>query len=846
MPDLMQHFGAWHPGPHFHGTSAELEPGDLIEPGKYPPSHDPEGGGPGEGKPREHTYFSPRKSYVTEHYGPNVYEVEPAGEFTHDSEYDNRTMYKSRHPLRVVRKVTKEWGLPHEALLEHFASQADWTFYHGTPDVRHWQHGAVNGIHVGTEEAAHQALNARIGKPLEGKWDGTREYGKTLLSPYQSTGTERDLENARYPSGKAGYTPDASGHSTPVPMDARPHVFPVRIKGPMIGHPAAPVTDDYANARMRGQLTRGNARRGYFYRNVGEDEGSISAAVPSAAHLERLDVPKTAGLLEHFGAWYHGTNHQLHPGQVLTPEGAGDDHVFFSGNKEHADFLAAVRADPSWTPDQPEHSAPRTYEVEPLDHYEADPEDEQHYTDAQAYRTRGRVRVIRQAVAGDPAASGAFPNPYHGTVPGGRPEFGHTWFHGTKQSGPQLSEGRPPVTRWSEHESWPQPNKLLGTHFSPLHSVAHGFAFPMHGSSWSTPPTPGEPSALVHAKLHFKNPAHFPSEDHLNLAIAKWADRESPHWHDATVNKFLAGSYQDQEGTHKDWHQEPRDLKHHHYLANQAQSVMSWHPKLPEILKGFTDHLHASGHYGITYGNQVEGPFGSVSAIATHPSQIETTHVEHIAAPDRDPHPHEVRYSREGDVNHTPGGEGAGDGQAASSDLNEPDEFHQHIEKMHTGRHKGGYETYPRKVDLAPGYREHHEAAARTAPAVPPPEVREYEGTTGDPSHITRSERGRWRTWKASAASSRVSIATTGARTGRASRPPSQRARWRRSSSRWTTARSRRSARATTAATPRSSWATSTSRLRSATSATLSTRAPSPRGPAWARPRCTPAGTCPG
>ena len=39
MPDLMkQYFGAG-TGPHYHGTPAELEPGDLIEPGKYPKSH---------------------------------------------------------------------------------------------------------------------------------------------------------------------------------------------------------------------------------------------------------------------------------------------------------------------------------------------------------------------------------------------------------------------------------------------------------------------------------------------------------------------------------------------------------------------------------------------------------------------------------------------------------------------------------------------------------------------------------------------------------------------------------------------------------------------------------------
>jgi 2'-5' RNA ligase/ADP-ribose pyrophosphatase YjhB (NUDIX family) len=168
------------------------------------------------------------------------------------------------------------------------AAQGDWIFYHGTPDERAWEHGSAYGIHVGTEKAAHDALNARIGRPLEGVWDGTREYGKTLLDPGQPTGSERGGE-ARYPTGRATYS---TGDK--VPMDARPSVFPVRITGPMIGHPAAPVEDDYANSRLHGQIARGNARRGYFYRNIGEDEGSISAAVPSAVHLERVHSPREA------------------------------------------------------------------------------------------------------------------------------------------------------------------------------------------------------------------------------------------------------------------------------------------------------------------------------------------------------------------------------------------------------------------------------------------------------------------------------------------------------------------------------------------------------------------------
>jgi len=90
----------------FHGTSAELSPGDLIEPNKYPPSYDPWG----DGKPRDHTYLSPRRQYVTENYGPNVYHVEPTGPVSHDPEYSNKAMLRSKDPLRVVRKVSANWG----------------------------------------------------------------------------------------------------------------------------------------------------------------------------------------------------------------------------------------------------------------------------------------------------------------------------------------------------------------------------------------------------------------------------------------------------------------------------------------------------------------------------------------------------------------------------------------------------------------------------------------------------------------------------------------------------------------------------------------------------------------
>jgi hypothetical protein len=84
-----------HLGPFYHGTKAELAPGDLIEPNKYPPTTpDPDIRGEKAGQPREHTYFSPRKNYISEHYGPNVYEIEPVGDYSRDPEYtSSRTMF---------------------------------------------------------------------------------------------------------------------------------------------------------------------------------------------------------------------------------------------------------------------------------------------------------------------------------------------------------------------------------------------------------------------------------------------------------------------------------------------------------------------------------------------------------------------------------------------------------------------------------------------------------------------------------------------------------------------------------------------------------------------------------
>jgi hypothetical protein len=162
-------------------------------------------------------------------------------------------------------------------------------FFHGTPsgDLR----GGHYGLHVGTRQAAADALNARIGEPAEGEWDGTRIYGQTKLRGSHGVSMDTGLRDT-----SADYYPDPEklptySDGTKVAHDAIPEIMPVRITGPMTNTPSTPHEDFKANGMMAGQVKRGRAKRGYYYENVAEDEGSISAVVPpGGAHLERLDT----------------------------------------------------------------------------------------------------------------------------------------------------------------------------------------------------------------------------------------------------------------------------------------------------------------------------------------------------------------------------------------------------------------------------------------------------------------------------------------------------------------------------------------------------------------------------
>lgn len=172
-------------------------------------------------------------------------------------------------------------------------------YYHGsaTGDLR----GGPSGLHLGTHEAARQALSARIGHPLHGHWDGTRQYGQTKLMGKNSlrkrgehiTGYNVDApDHDYYPHEHKKGLPVASYRGEGKDVKVEPHHTPriraYKITGPMTNSHQNPHGDSQANGLMRGLKRRGKPKRGFFYKNDGEDYGSISAVVPDASHIQEV------------------------------------------------------------------------------------------------------------------------------------------------------------------------------------------------------------------------------------------------------------------------------------------------------------------------------------------------------------------------------------------------------------------------------------------------------------------------------------------------------------------------------------------------------------------------------
>lgn len=201
----------------------------------------------------------------------------------------------AKDPYKKAKKVVSTTG---RYAYGGRAKENDNVWWHGSPSGQ--LKGSHIGLHLGTKGAAEDALHARIGFPAEGSWDGTRKYGETKLAGkktlrerdprgYNITGfnvhaPEEDFYPREHPTGLPKY-----GDGTYVGHDATPSLKAYRIKGPMTNTPQRPHEDFRANGYMSAALKKGNAKNGYYYGNVAEDDGSISAVVPSAAHIEPVD-----------------------------------------------------------------------------------------------------------------------------------------------------------------------------------------------------------------------------------------------------------------------------------------------------------------------------------------------------------------------------------------------------------------------------------------------------------------------------------------------------------------------------------------------------------------------------
>lgn len=192
-----------------------------------------------------------------------------------------------------------DMDLPEEEEDPLVKSESDMrVFWHGSPSGE--LKGSPYGLHVGSRAAAEDALHARIGYPATGSWDGTREYGSTLLAG-QKTLKARGIFPSGYSAGSSGAPlPEEDHLPNPAAMpqfsdgnyilpNHKPVLFQVAIKGPMANHPSRPHADYAANGRMKGLLATGRAKSGYYYKNEAEDAGSISAVVPGKEHLTVVD-----------------------------------------------------------------------------------------------------------------------------------------------------------------------------------------------------------------------------------------------------------------------------------------------------------------------------------------------------------------------------------------------------------------------------------------------------------------------------------------------------------------------------------------------------------------------------
>lgn len=174
-------------------------------------------------------------------------------------------------------------------LILEFIDTYEW--YHGSAsgDLR----GGKTGLHLGTFKAAKEALEATIGIPVEGEWDGTRKYGETLLCG-KTTLKSRNI----FPTGFNTDIPIDDFYPTIqlirrwssfITLDMKPSIKKYKIVCKMTNTPNTAYSDAKANGMMKALIRKGvNVRRGFYYKNDSEDYGSISVVVKDGSCLKEI------------------------------------------------------------------------------------------------------------------------------------------------------------------------------------------------------------------------------------------------------------------------------------------------------------------------------------------------------------------------------------------------------------------------------------------------------------------------------------------------------------------------------------------------------------------------------
>ena len=210
------------------------------------------------------------------------------------------------HPTVAV-KPAADPGVPKNTPHIRADSQTEVNFKLEKDDLKSvWWHGSPSGllipgstgIHMGTKQAAFEALTARIGHPAIGEWDGTRKYKDTLLAGKKTlrergisiTGHNMDApEHDYYPHEHPKKPIYSSSGGLEMSPESTPSIEPYHLVGKMSNSPRVPHPDFKANGYMKGAIKRGNAVSGLYYKNIGEDVGSLSIVVPSANHVQKID-----------------------------------------------------------------------------------------------------------------------------------------------------------------------------------------------------------------------------------------------------------------------------------------------------------------------------------------------------------------------------------------------------------------------------------------------------------------------------------------------------------------------------------------------------------------------------